>query len=158
MDTGIFGVLGWGVAGFFVGVGYKVTHNRLRHTKNAAKLEPKTDVLWKNDELFNLCLRLQKFSKYDTFNFQQAIINIDRLLYFHQICREDEFEVQPEDRKIAYGHFKTVQDHLRNLHNSIYSQGTPKQAAQSKDLYGKVMDILKNVWLGILKRIIDQEE
>ena len=153
-----WGILGWGLAGMVGGMGYKVAHLKYSQQKGAEKLTPKTDVLWQHQELFALCLKLQKFKSFDKFNFDQSIINIDRLLYFQQVTKESGFEVEKDDQKISFGYFKTAQDHLKQLYASVHNKGTPKKVAQVKRIYSDISEILQGTWLKILNAIRNDED
>ena len=153
MSSDLLGIIGWGAAGLVAGVGYKVAHLKLMKSNNAFKLAPKTDILWQNDELFNLCLRLQRFKHIDKFNFEQAIVNMDRLLYFEDIMQNEDFSLQVDDKRFAYGHFETTLDHLKKLYTTAHKQATPKQVVQIKRLYTEITELLQTIWLRILSKL-----
>jgi hypothetical protein len=147
------GMVGWGLLGLFTGVGYKASHVYLMNRQRADKLQPKTDVLYTHDELFSMCLQLQKFRKFNEHEYNQFIINTDRLLYLLQIMQEDDFEKEPGDKKLAFSHFKTADTHIKNLYKTVHAEGSPKQVAALKQLYDKINHLNQKVWMQVIQRL-----
>ena len=144
---------GWGAIGLFAGLGYKTSHLYITRVREATLLTPSTDVLAEHEELFSLCLRVQKFRDFGEYEYEQFIINTDRLLYFLKICREEDFEPEDGDKKLAFSHYKTSNQHLKNLYNEVHRGASPKQVATLKQLYSKINKLTQEVWLLILQNL-----
>ena len=143
-------IVGWSVTGLLGGVVYSFASVWIHRRTNTYDLEPKTEVLFKEEELFALFCQLQVHKHIDKKAFRNAVDNADRLIFLLYQLRDKKIEPTLGDRPEAFAYFKSCIDSLETLVKSAKLQDNSRIQVEVHRLYTKVYEILQSNWQTVL--------
>lgn len=148
--------IGWGIAGLAAGVLYSTTYSWIATKAKNGDLDPATDVLHTDPEMFALFMRLQEHRSLDDSAFRTAVDNVDRLMYLRSQLEDNPATLK--DRPCAFGYFKTSIAALEKLLTAAKKHPSAKVPVEVHSLYVKLYSCIESVWKDLMRQTQKTQE
>ena len=143
-------VLTWGAGGFAVGILYQLGCVWVKQKTNTQDLDPPTEALNEDAELFALFCQLQAYRKLNEAAFRRAVDDADRLVFLHTQLRNTEVKASLTDRPNAFLFFKNAVYNLELLFDSSFKHPMPRIPVEVHRLYLLIFASLETHWNSVL--------
>ena len=143
-------LLTWGAGGLIAGLLYQFTSIWVKQKTNVQELDPLTEALCDDQELFALFCQLKEYRKLSEMCFRRAVDDADRLVFLHMQLRKQEVKASLNDRPSAFLHLKNSVKNLEKLFNLSQKHPIPRVPVEVHRLYVLIFTCLENHWNAIL--------
>lgn len=141
----------YGCIGAVGGVAYTIVNSYARMKFNVGELNPRTEALIDNTEMFNLFVRLQEYRDISEKHFRRAVDLSDRLMFLHQQLLKQEIQPTHEDRVRAFVYFKETKKNLEALVRRAKDTKSTKVPVYVHELYKKIHACLESTWGSVMR-------
>jgi hypothetical protein len=143
-------IMNWTVSGLVVGALYQMTSIWMRQKSNSQDLNPLTEALVDDDELFSLFCQLQEHRTVDEVSFRRAVDDADRLVFLHMQLRSEQVKASMHDRANAFLYLKSSLKYLEILFQNSRTHVLPRVPVTIHKLYVLIFTCLEKHWNAIL--------
>lgn len=145
------GLVTWGAAGLAGGLLYSLTQVYIKQLCNINDLDPKTEALYEDQELFALFCQLQTFRQLDEKAFRFSVDNSDRLVFRRHQLQNQNIKVSLRDRPESFMFLKIAMSNLEKLLKTAKGHKDAKVPVKVHNLYLKIYDCLESHWKVVLQ-------
>ena len=144
-------IITWGAVGLVAAVGYQLTNIFLKQKTNVQDLDPMTESLCEDPELFALFCQLQDFREIDDKHFRLCVDNADRLVFLNKQLQDGQIAPTQTDRTNGYVHYKATLGNFDKYLDNVEKWPDAKAVVQVQNIYSKIFVCLGIHWKGIMR-------
>jgi hypothetical protein len=141
----------WSVAGLSTGLVYSMVSIWIKQKTNTQDLDPKTEALFNDSELYSLFTQLQRFRFLDETAFRRCVDNADRLLYRRMQLQDTDIEASLSDRPEAFMYLKNAMNEIEKILDKSKNHPEARIPVEIHRLYIKIYESLESHWKAVLK-------
>jgi len=143
-------LVSWGAGGLIAGVLYQLSSIWLKQKTNVQELDPLTEALCEDQELFSLFCQLQEHRKVSETSFRRAVDEADRLVFLHTQLQSQEVTASLNDRPRAFLHLKNSVKNLENMFQLSQKHPISRVPVEVHRLYVLIFTCLETHWNAVL--------
>lgn len=143
-------LVSWGVGGLVTGVLYQLTSIWIKQKTNRQALDPLTEALSEDQEVFSLFCQLQEYRTINESAFRRAVDDADRLIFLHMQLRNGVIQASLQDRPNAFLHLKNACQHLEAVFQSAQHHAHARVPVEVHRLYVLIFTCLESHWTSVL--------
>jgi len=143
-------IVSWGAGGLFAAVAYSVASIWIKQKTNVQALDPLTEALCEDQELFSLFCQLQAHRGLCEKAFRRAVDDADRLVFLHLQLNQATVQPTLEDRPSAFINLKNSVNALEEIFAIAQKHPHPRVAVEVHRLYVLIFACLENHWNSVL--------
>ena len=143
-------IVAWSAGGLVAGLLYQIASIWVKQKTNAQQLNPTTEALSVDQELFSLFCQLQEHRKVNEMCFRRAVDDSDRLVFLHEQLRTKQIDTSLKDRPAAFLYFKSAIQNLENFYQDSEHHPSVRVPVEVHRLYVLIFECLEKHWNAIL--------
>jgi hypothetical protein len=143
-------IITWGAGGLMAGLLYQLTSIWIKQKTNIQDLDPLTEALCDDQELFALFCQLQEYRNISEMSFRRAVDNADRLIFLHVQLQKNQVSASLTDRPNAFLHLKNAVRNLEEMFKLSQKHPMSRIPVEVHRLYVLIFTCLENHWNAIL--------
>lgn len=140
----------WGAGGLVAAVVYQMAAIFVKQKTNVQDLDPTTEALCEDQELFALFCQLQEYRKIDESLFRKAVDSSDRLVFLHKQLRDKEVIASLRDRPNAFIYLTNSSQNLVSFFEKSKSHSSARVPVEVHRLYELIFMCLETHWKGVM--------
>lgn len=143
-------LLSWGAGGLVTGMLYQLSCIWIKQSTNVQELNPLTEAICEDHELFSLFCQLQEYRNLSETFFRRAVDDADRLVFLRLQLQSKTVQPSLEDRPNAFLYFKNAVRSLEKLFELSKKHALPRVPVEVHRLYLLIFTCLESHWNAIL--------